>query len=199
MLPWILLLGMEAAAVAALRPTVADTSGTGHRPAVLVLAGGCYWGVESVFHHVRGVESAVSGYGTPAGTASAGPAEAVRVTYDPAQISFRQILDVFFLVVHDPTQLNRQGPDVGPEYRSLVFATNDRERSTVRGYIDSLSAAHVFPRPIVTGIVALRSFRPVDDSQQDYAARHPTDPYIVINDVPKLAALRRRLPRLYRN
>jgi len=166
-----------------------------------VLAGGCYWGVESVFRHVQGVVSA-SGYSFPApapGLRSTGRAESVRIVYDPARISYRQILTVFFSVVHDPTQLDRQGPDVGPEYRSLAFVSGDRQRGAVRAFIDSLSAAHVFSRPIVTEIAALRAFRPVGASQQDYAARHPTDPYIVENDVPNLEALRRQFPQLYRH
>ena len=167
-----------------------------------VLAGGCYWGVESVFRHVRGVGSATSGYAVPvavAGAASAGRVEAVRVVYDPSRLSYRQILDVFFSVVHDPTQLNRQGPDVGEEYRSIVFVAGDAERVVVRAYIDSLTAARVFPGPIVTEIAELGSFQAVGESQQNYAARHPTDPYIVVNDAPKLEALRRRFPRLYRD
>lgn len=199
---WPLLIVMLAGALFVRRPALADVPQAAPASGVTVLAGGCYWGVESVFRHVRGVESAVSGFAipvTPAGPAGAEPAEGVRITYDPSQISYRQILDVFFSVVHDPTQLNRQGPDVGPEYRSIVFAGNDGERGVVRAYIDSLSAANVFPRPIVTEIAALQSFQVVDDSQQNYAARHPTDPYILINDVPKLEALRRRFPRLFRN
>jgi peptide-methionine (S)-S-oxide reductase len=165
-----------------------------------VLAGGCYWGVESVFRHVRGVRSATSGYALPAsGRLLVQRVEAVRVVYDPSQISYQQILEVFFSVVHDPTELDRQGPDVGPEYRSMVFAEGDRDRQVVRAYIDSLSAAHVFPRPIVTEVAALRGFQVVEESQQDYAARHPTDPYIVANDAPKLDALRRRFPQLYRS
>jgi peptide-methionine (S)-S-oxide reductase len=169
--------------------------------AVVVLAGGCYWGVESVFRHVRGVVSATSGYALPArpGSILVQRAEAVRIVYDPSRLSYGQILDVFFTVVHDPTELNRQGPDVGPEYRSMVFVDSDRQRNAVRAYIDSLGAARVFPRPIVTEIATLRSFQVVEDSQQDYAARHPTDPYILANDVPKLEALRRRFPRLYRD
>jgi peptide-methionine (S)-S-oxide reductase len=180
------------AAVAA-RPT---------RPtAVAVLAGGCYWGVESVYRHVRGVISATSGYATPpapSGGGAALPAEAVRLVYDPSQISYAQILQVFFSVVHDPTQLDRQGPDVGSEYRSLVFVDSDHQREVVQGYIDSLTAAHVFPRPIVTEITTLHAFHEVDASQQDYAEHHPTDPYIVVNDAPKLEALRKSFPQLYR-
>jgi peptide-methionine (S)-S-oxide reductase len=169
--------------------------------AVVVLAGGCYWGVESVFRHVRGVVSATSGYALPArpGSVFVQRVEAVRLVYDPARLSYSQILDVFFTVAHDPTELDRQGPDVGPQYRSMVFVDNDRQRNAVRAYVDSLDAARLFPRPIVTEIAALRSFQVVEASQQDYAARHPTDPYIVANDAPKVEALRRRFPRLYRD
>ena len=166
----------------------------------VVLAGGCYWGVESVFRHVQGVKSVTSGFATPAAVgrdASAAPAEAVRLEFDPRQISYHQILDVFFSVVHDPTQLNRQGPDVGAEYRSLVFVNAAAPLAMVRSYLDSLTAARVYPHPIVTQLVTLHSFEPVDASQQDYAAKHPTAPYIVINDAPKLRALAQRFPRLY--
>ena len=166
--------------------------------AVAVLAGGCYWGVESVFRHVRGVVSVTSGYALPAGGLVSHRAEAVRLVYDPARISYRQILDVFFSVVHDPTQLNRQGPDVGEEYRSAVFADGEAQRRLVRAVIDSLGAARVYARPIVTEIDALRGFQVVGEDQQDYAAKHPTDPYIVANDAPKIEALRRRFPGLYR-
>ena len=188
--------------VAPTDPATAGVPRAASPPAVAVLAGGCYWGVESVFRHVRGIRSATSGYAIPVpapGAGSAGRVEAVRIVYDSSQISFRQILDVFFSVVHDPTELDRQGPDVGPEYRSMVFVDSGRQRGMVQAYIDSLSAAHVFPRRIVTEVAALRAFQAVDDSQQNYAARHPTDPYIVANDVPKLGALQRRFPRLYRN
>jgi peptide-methionine (S)-S-oxide reductase len=175
---------------------------SGTTVAEAVLAGGCYWGVESVFRHVQGVQSAVSGFAVPAprsDTPPGPPAEAVRVRYDPARLSYGQVLALFFSVVHDPTQLNRQGPDEGAEYRSIVFVANERERSAARAYIDSLTAARTYPRRIVTEIAELRSFREVDASQQNYAARHPTDPYIVANDAPKLDALRRRFPRLFRN
>lgn len=190
------------AALAAATACRAAAAGGHEAPgrAVVVLAGGCYWGVESVFRHVRGVESVTSGYALPVGPAagSTGHAEAVRIVYDPSRISYRQILDVFFSVVHDPTQLDRQGPDEGEDYRSIVFVAGDPERRAVRAYIDSLTAARVFPRPIVTAIAELKAFLPVDASQQDYAARHPTDPYIVTNDVPKIEALRRLFPSLYR-
>ena len=168
----------------------------------VVLAGGCYWGVESVFDHVRGVRSATSGYATPVPPSDADPepaAEAVRILYDPTVLTFGQILDVFFTVAHDPTEPDRQGPDIGAEYRSVVFVQSDSQRTVVQRYVDSLSAARFYPRPIVSQIAALQSFRAVDASQQDYAERHPTDPYIVTNDLPKLEALRRRFPQLYRN
>jgi len=198
---WRLLLVVTAALIARPHPVAADSPGALQSHAVAVLAGGCYWGVESVFRHVRGVRSATSGYALPArsGSIFVQRVEAVRIVYDPSQISYRQILDVFFSVVHDPTELDRQGPDVGAEYRSVVFVDGDRQREVVRAYIDSLSASRVFPRPIVTEIAALRGFQVVEESQQDYAARHPADPYIVAYDVPKLEALRRRFPRLYRN
>lgn len=197
---WLVVLVVAAALMARPRPAVADVQGAAQSSSVAVLAGGCYWGVESVFRHLRGVMSATSGYALPAsGSIFVQRVEAVRIVYDPSQISYRQILDVFFSVVHDPTELNRQGPDVGAEYRSVVFADGERQRQVVRAYIDSLSAARVFPRPIVTEIATLRAFQVVEESQQDYAARHPTDPYIVANDVPKVEALRRRFPRLYRN
>jgi len=195
-------LSLAAATLAlAAAPLAAQTPARATPPApqaVAVLAGGCYWGVESVFRHVRGVVSVTSGYALPAGGLVSHRAEAVRLVYDPARISYRQILDVFFSVVHDPTQLNRQGPDVGEEYRSAVFADGDAQRRLVRAVIDSLGAARVFARPIVTEIDALRGFQVVGEDQQDYAAKHPTDPYIVANDAPKIEALRRRFPGLYR-
>ncbi len=171
------------------------------RDATAVLSGGCYWGVESVFRHVKGIKSATSGLATPvpaSGADSAPFAESVRLVYDPAQISYAQILAVFFAVVHDPTELDRQGPDEGTRYRSIVFVDGETQRAVVRAYIDSLTTARAWPRPIVTEIDALRSFQPVGPDQQDYAERHPTDPYIVTNDAPKLVALQRRFPQLYR-
>jgi len=168
--------------------------------AEVVLAGGCYWGVESVFRHVKGISSATSGLATPA-AAGADPApfaEAVRLVYDPAKISYAKILDVFFSVAHDPTQRDRQGPDVGTRYRSIVFVQNDSQRAVVRAYIDSLTAAHAYRRPIVTEIAALHSFDVMPPDQQDYAEKHPDDPYIVTNDRPKIEALHQRFPQLYR-
>lgn len=167
---------------------------------VAVLAGGCYWGVESVFRHVRGVTSVTSGFAMPVRATTndrPAPAEAVRLEYNPSQISYHTILEIFFTVVHDPTQVNRQGPDVGPEYRSMIFAAPPQQVAA-RAFIDSLTAAHVYARPIATRIAALESFEPADPSQQNYAETHPTSRYIVINDVPKLKALAQRFPSLYR-
>lgn len=190
------------------RPALAADEGGSERGArsgasssEAVLAGGCYWGMEWVFRHVRGVNAVTSGYAIPVtteGSNSEGAAEAVRIEYDPSVVSYRQLLAVFFSVAHDPTQLNRQGPDVGPNYRSIVFADGDSQRGIVRAYIDSLGAAHVYPRPIVTQVAALQSFQAAEASEQHYAERHPHSAYIVINDVPKVNALKERFPALYR-
>lgn len=169
--------------------------------AVAVLAGGCYWGVESVYRHVRGVTAVTSGFAVPARSTSGAtrPAEAVRLVYDPSRISYGRILEIFFTVVHDPTQVDRQGPDVGAEYRSVVFVAGAAQRALVRAYIDSLAAAHVYRRSIATQIDSLQAFEAADPSQQDYAEKHPTSPYIVINDVPKIRALAQWFPGYYRN
>ncbi len=168
---------------------------------VAVLAGGCYWGMEYVFDHVRGVKHVTSGFAIPVTERDGrfeGAAEAVRIEYDTSVVSYRQLLDIYFSVAHDPTQLNRQGPDVGPNYRSMVFPGGDAELGVVRAYIDSLGAAHVFQRPIVTKVAALQSFEAAEPSEQRYAERHPRSPYILINDVPKVRALKERFPSLYR-
>jgi peptide-methionine (S)-S-oxide reductase len=156
-----------------------------------VFAGGCFWGVESVFEHVRGVTSVVSGY-------AAGHVESVQVRFDPAVISYRQLLEVFFLVAHDPTTRDRQGPDVGPEYRAIVFYRNAAQRQAASGYLQELAAARVFPGRIVTEIQAFQTFELGEAFHQDYAARHPDQPYIVFNDAPKLEHLRSRFPALFR-
>jgi len=199
---WPALLFVPAAAWITHRHAVESAGPTAARTtAEAVLAGGCYWGVESVFRHVRGIRTVTSGYAIPAsaaGTASTAPVEAVRLEYDPAHISYRQILDVFFSVVHDPTQLDRQGPDVGAEYRSVIFVDGGAQRTLVRSYIDSLTAAHVFPKRIVTVVAALQAFNVVDGSQQNYAERHPTSPYIVKYDAPKIVALQQRFPDLFK-
>jgi peptide-methionine (S)-S-oxide reductase len=172
-----------------------------------VLAGGCFWGVEAVFEHVKGVIDVTSGYsgGSPStaqyekvGTGETGHAESVRITYDPSQISYGQLLKVFFSVVHDPTELNRQGPDTGPQYRSAIFYSNDEQKRIANAYIDQLNRAKVFARPIVTQVAAFQSFNEAEAYHQDYLAHHPDEPYIVINDLPKVENLRKQLPGLYR-
>lgn len=171
-----------------------------------VLAGGCFWGVEAVFEHVNGVQSVTSGYsGGSAKTAnyetvsegSTGHAESVRITYDPSKISYGQLLKVFFAVAHDPTELNRQGPDSGTQYRSAIFYANEEQKRIALGYIEQLNSAHVFAKPIVTEISALKAFYPAEDYHQDYLAHHLDQPYIVVNDLPKLTNLRQQLPNLY--
>jgi peptide-methionine (S)-S-oxide reductase len=172
-----------------------------------VFAGGCFWGVDAVFKHVRGVVRVVSGYsGGSAATAhynlvstdTTGQADSVEVTYDPTQVSYRELLRVFFTVAHDPTQLDRQGPDEGTQYRSVVFHAGDAQRRAALSYIDTLRRDHVFSRPIVTQVVPLVRFYPAEEYHQNYLARHPDQPYIVYNDLSKLAQLKERLPELYR-
>jgi peptide-methionine (S)-S-oxide reductase len=171
-----------------------------------VLAGGCFWGVEGVFEHVRGVTQVVSGYsGGQADTASyrrvssgrTGHAESVQISYDPARISYGQLLKVFFSVAHDPTELNRQGPDTGSQYRSAIFYANADQKRVADLYVSQLQKARAFPRPIVTQVVPLKAFYDAEGYHQDYLARHPDQPYIVINDLPKIANLKRQLPSLY--
>jgi peptide-methionine (S)-S-oxide reductase len=172
----------------------------------VVLAGGCFWGIQAVFEHVKGVTSATAGYsGGSASTAQyetvstgrTGHAESVKVVYDPSQVSFGQILKVFFSVAHDPTELNRQGPDDGTQYRSVIFYASEDQHRVARAYIDQLNGAKVFPEPIVTQVVALQAFYPAEGYHQDYAEHHPNEPYIAINDLPKLDHLKQILPELY--
>lgn len=171
-----------------------------------VLAGGCFWGVEGVFEHVKGVTRVVSGYsGGTADTANyrqvssgrTGHAEAVRITYDPRKISYGQLLRVFFSVAHDPTQLNRQGPDTGPQYRSAVFYADAEQKRVADAYIAQLQKAQVFPRPVVTEVVPLKAFHEAEAYHQDYVARNPRQPYVVVNDLPKIADLKRQFPSLF--
>jgi peptide-methionine (S)-S-oxide reductase len=172
----------------------------------VVLAGGCFWGIQAVFEHVKGVSSATAGYsGGSANTAQyetvstgrTGHAESVKVVYDPSQVSFGQILKVFFSVAHDPTELNRQGPDDGTQYRSVIFFASEDKHRIARAYIDQLNSAKAFAGPIVTQVVALQAFYPAEGYHQDYAEHHPNDPYIAFNDLPKLDHLKQTLPELY--
>jgi peptide-methionine (S)-S-oxide reductase len=172
-----------------------------------VFAGGCFWGVEAVFESLEGVTDAVSGYAggsdpSPSydrvSSGTTGHAESVRVVYDPARISYDQLLQVFFTVAHDPTQLNRQGPDVGTQYRSAVFYRNPSQQESTERYIAKLREAKVWPGKIVTEVSALRGFHPAEEYHQNYLVRHPTQPYIVVNDLPKLEELRKRYPDLVR-
>jgi peptide-methionine (S)-S-oxide reductase len=171
-----------------------------------VLAGGCFWGIEAVFEHVKGVTSVSSGYsGGAANTAhyemvsegNTGHAESVRIKYDPSQISYGQLLKVYFAVAHDPTELNRQGPDTGTQYRSAIFYGNEEQKKIAQAYIAQLNKAGVFSGPIVTQVVALKAFYEAEAYHQDYARIHPDEPYIAINDLPKVAELRKQLPQLY--
>jgi len=171
----------------------------------VVFAGGCFWGVEAVFESLKGVSSAVSGYaGGNKGTANyetvstgrTGHAESVEVTYDPSQISFGQLLKVYFSVVHDPTQLNRQGPDYGTQYRSAIFYTNDDQKRVAEAYIQQLEEAKVFKHKIVTQVVPLEGFYAAEGYHQHYLVHHPDQPYIVYNDLPKLQQLHKEFPDL---
>lgn len=171
-----------------------------------VLAGGCFWGMEWVFEHVKGVTNVVSGYaGGAAGDASydkvssesTGHAESVRITYDPNQISYGKLLEIYFTVAHDPTELNRQGPDVGSSYRSAIFPQSAEQERFARGYINRLNAAHIWSRPITTRIEH-SAFYPAEGYHQHFAEKHPYFPYIVVNDRPKIAALKRKYPALYK-
>jgi peptide-methionine (S)-S-oxide reductase len=173
-----------------------------------VLAGGCFWGVEGVFQHVKGVKAVLAGYsgGSKAtafypivGTETTGHAESVQIKFDPRVVSYGEILRIFFSVAHDPTQLNRQGPDSGPSYRSDIFAANAEQAKIARAYIAQLDKAHVFASPIVTRVDPLKAFYPAEAYHQDFLVRHPTYGYIVVNDLPKIANLKRLLPEYYRD
>lgn len=170
-----------------------------------VLAGGCFWGVEAVFEQVRGVSDVVSGYagGSRASahyeqvsSGTTGHAEAVKITYDPAKVTFGQLLAIYFSVAHDPTELNRQGPDVGTQYRSAIFFTDPSQESAAKASIAAMTTRKVFPHPIVTEVVPLQAFFPAESFHQDYIVHHPGNPYVVAHDLPKLDQLRRYFPQL---
>lgn len=171
-----------------------------------VVAGGCFWGIQAVFQHVKGVVAVTSGYsGGSADTAhyemvgegNTGHAESVRIIYDPSQISYGKLLKVFFAVAHDPTELNRQGPDTGTQYRSAIFYANEEQKRIAQAYIEQLNKVRVFRRTIVTQVVALNNFYEAEGYHQDYAIQHPNEPYIAINDLPKVENLRQQLSDLY--
>lgn len=201
--------GSAAAAPVSAVPAPAVDNSLSAKPGeeTAVLAGGCFWGIQAVFQHVKGVKSAVSGYAgghvaSPSyeevSSGATGHAESVRVVFDPSKVSYGQLLHVFFAVAHDPTQLNRQGPDFGTQYRSEVFYANDAQKRIASAYIDQLTRAKVFKRPIVTRVSPLDSFNVAEAYHQNYATLHPNDLYIRINDAPKVEALRSEMSGLYK-
>jgi len=190
-----------------LPPPVQDVASTATAETA-VFAGGCFWGVQAVFQHTKGVLNAVSGYagGDKAtahyevvGSGLTGHAESVQITYDPKQVSYGKLLQIFFSVAHDPTQFNRQGPDNGPQYRSAIFFSTPRQKEVTEKYIAQLEATKVYPRKIVTQVAALKGFYPAEAYHQDYATRHPDSPYIATFDLPKIANLKAAMPQIYRD
>ena len=188
-------------------PPAADVATEDGTRQVAVFAGGCFWGVQGVYQHVAGVSSAVSGYAggdkrsaryETVGGGDSGHAEAVQITFDPRQVSYGALLQIFFTVAHDPTQLNRQGPDVGTQYRSAIFPADAKQAEVAKAYIAQLTAARSFDGPIVTTIEPDRTFYAAEDYHQDYLTLHPDQPYIAINDLPKIAELKRLFPDRYR-
>jgi len=172
-----------------------------------VLAGGCFWGQQGVFEHVKGVTKVVAGYAGGSGatarygivsTGTTGHAESVQITFDPQQVTFAQLLRIYFSVAHDPTELDRQGPDSGTQYRSEIFAATSQQEAAARAYIAQLDTAHVFALPIATRVESLKGFYPAEDYHQDYLVLNPDASYIQINDLPKIAALKRVWPEFYR-
>jgi peptide-methionine (S)-S-oxide reductase len=197
--------GQSSAAVAIPAPVEVSRPASGLQ--TIVLAGGCFWGIEAVYEHIKGVTKAVSGYagGTKAtadyetvSSGATGHAESVQVTFDPSKISLEKILQVFFSVAHDPTQLNRQGPDVGSQYRSAIFFADEEQSRVAKAYIDQLTKANVYKRPIVTQVVKLEGFYPAEEYHQDFAEKNPTHPYIVYHDKPKVEHLMQQFAELYR-
>lgn len=195
------------AAVVVIAEPVVDAPAGSAKTETAVFAGGCFWGVQGVFQHVRGVTNAVSGYaGGKAATAryelvgsgATGHAEAVQVTYDPTQISYGKLLQIFFSVAHDPTQLNRQGPDSGTQYRSAIFPASPVQRNVAEKYIAQLNASHAFRTSLATTIEADTGFFTAEAYHQNYLTLHPNEPYIAINDLPKVENLKRVMPAVYR-
>jgi len=203
-------LGRPAAAAedAVVIPPPAQDRLNGEGTQTAVLAGGCFWGVQGVFQHTKGVISAVSGYTggvkenaeyEKVGTGRTGHAESVQIKFDPTQISYGKILQIYFSVVHDPTQLNRQGPDTGTQYRSTIFVQNDEQRQVAEAYIAQLNAAKVYPKPIVTTLESGKTFFAAEDYHQDYLTLHPYQTYIAYKDIPKVENLKRLFADVYRD
>jgi peptide-methionine (S)-S-oxide reductase len=198
------LLGAEAPVVIA--PPALDNPKASGTPQTAVLAGGCFWGVQGVFEHVRGVQNVVAGYAggdrssaqyETVSSGVTGHAESVKITFDPAAITYGQILQIAFSVVHDPTQLNRQGPDVGTQYRSAIFYADETQKRIAEAYISQLDKAHAFPRAIVTRVDPLKGFFPAEGYHQDYLIHNPNAPYIAMYDIPKVENFKRMFPDLY--
>ena len=198
--------GSASAATALPDPTVDQSLSAQKGQATLVVAGGCFWGVQAVFQHVKGVTSATSGYsgGTvknpdyeEVSSGSTGHAESVQIIYDPSQITLGQLLKVFFSVAHDPTELNRQGPDSGTQYRSAIFFSTPDQQRIAQAYVQQLDQARVFSHPIVTQIAAFKAFYRAEDYHQNYATNHPDNPYIATFDLPKVKHLQQQFPSLY--
>lgn len=187
-------------------PVVDEARASSPRQETTVFAGGCFWGVQAVFQHVKGVASATSGYAGGSvknpdyemvSSGDTGHAESVQVVYDPSQVTYGELLRVFFSVAHDPTELNRQGPDEGTQYRSAIFYTSDEQKKIAESYIVQLDEAKVFSHRIVTQVTGLKAFYPAEAYHQNYAALHPNQPYIVYNDAPKVEHLKQEFPALY--
>jgi peptide-methionine (S)-S-oxide reductase len=209
---WLLVLGaacgLAGCAVSAAQvplPVVDAAPGTKGQSAVAVLAGGCFWGVEAVFERVRGVTNVVSGYAggsredanyESVSSGRTGHAESVRITYDPSQISYGKLLQVFFAAAHDPTQLNRQGPDYGTQYRSAIFYANEEQKRVAEAYIQQLNAAKVFGSAVKTKVTSLHAFYPAEEYHQNYLDHHPDNSYIIFNDLPKIEALYKAFPAI---
>lgn len=207
LLSFILIGAASLAAATFPTPVVDDTLATHPGKATAVFAGGCFWGVEGVFERVKGVQNAVSGFAgghlkNPSyervSQGDTGFAESVKVVYDPSKVTYGQLLIVFFEVAHDPTELNRQGPDTGTQYRSAIFTLNDEQKKIAQAYIQQLDAAHVYSKPIVTEVTPITDFYKAEAYHQHFLDRNPDYPYIVYNDLPKIEALKKQLPQLCR-
>jgi peptide-methionine (S)-S-oxide reductase len=202
---WLLVVALAACSAAEFPAPAVDIAGPAARQDVAVFAGGCFWGVEAVFDHLKGVNDVVSGYAggvestahyEMVGSGRTGHAESVQVTFDPSQITYGKLLQIFFSIAHDPTQLNRQGPDEGTQYRSAIFYRSDEQKRVAEAYIRQLAAAKVFRHPIVTQVTPLKGFYAAEEYHQNFLERNPDNPYIVYNDLPKIEHLKRQYPEL---